>query len=200
MDNIFIFKGLKDTEKNIILNAFCNEKIYKKGEIIYSAENFQNSIGIIKSGKAVAINESVILNTFNENDAFGIAAVFCDDTSYVSTIIAKEDCKVLYIEKENLNKIFEQFPTVSINYIYYLSNKVRHLNKKINLISANTAEETVLKYLNTTKNDDGISTVNMNMTSFAKLLGLSRATLYRAIDNLESQGKIERKTNEFKVI
>lgn len=131
---------------------------------------------------------------------FGAAAVFGGDKTYVSTITAKSDCSILFITETQLKSIFESYPITAVNYITFLSDRVRFLNNKLCVISCMSAEDTVLTYLLNSCDSDGYANIPKNMTLFAKTLGLSRASLYRVLDNLEKSGNILKENKNIKVI
>lgn len=68
------------------------------------------------------------------------------------------------------------------------------------MISCTSAEDVVYKYLIDNMPDSKIVKIPVSFTLLAKMLGLSRATLYRGFDALEQKGKIKREKNIIKVI
>ena len=99
-----------------------------------------------------------------------------------------------------MKNLFLKYPQVSINYIEFLTEKVRFLNKKLSIISCNDADDTLYKYLCGICDSNGIASLPFSMTLLAKSLGLGRATLYRCLDSLEKDGIILRGNNTIKVI
>ncbi len=200
---LFLFKNLKEIEIEKIIAQLPKPLKFKKGEIIYSADTFKNAIGFILKGTAFAVSNNenkIYLKMFNENMCFGAAAVFGGTENYVSTITAKTDCEILFITEKTLEKIFTNHPKCAINYIAFLSDKVRFLNTKLRVISCVSAEDTILTYLSSVDSANGYANIPENMSLFAKMLGLSRATLYRALDILEKNGSILKENNKIKVI
>ena len=201
--NLFIFNNLDSDSINAISKTFPKGQSFKKGEIIYSKDTFKNAIGFVLSGNVVALannHNEILLKNFTANMCFGVAALFGGGDCYVSTITAKTDCKILFITEDELKSIFNEYPQVAINYITFLSNKVRFLNEKLRVISCMSAEDTLMTYFSSVADGDGYTNIPKNMTAFAKMLGLSRATLYRALDVLEKNGSILRENNKLKVI
>lgn len=202
LEKLFLFEGLTETEKKKILNSFEKPVAFKKGDVIYSAESFPNAIGFVVSGKAFAVtnnSHSLHMNSFENGACFGAAAIFGGD-KYVSTIVAETDIEVLFITENELKKIFINYPVTSINYITFLSERVRFLNKKLGLIASGSAEDTVFKYLSSSANSENYARIPKSMTLLAKMLGIGRATLYRCLDTLEQNGSILRENNKIKVI
>ena len=201
--NLFLFKNLDDKSLSKITILFPKPQKFKKGEIIYSNTVFNNAIGFIIKGSAFAVSNNqseVFLKIFSENMCFGAAALFGGDDTYVSTITAKTNCEILFLDEALLTEIFEKYPQTAINYITFLSDKVRFLNNKLCVISCMSAEDTVLTYLQNTCDNNGYADIPKNMTLFAKMLGLSRASLYRVLYSLEKQGNILKENNKLKVI
>ena len=202
-ENLFLLDGLTECERKIIISDFPASVNFKKGEVIYSADKFSNSLGFICSGKAFAVtnnSQGVFMKSFESGTCFGAAAIFGSGEKYVSTVIAKTDTTVLFINEELLNKIFLNYPKTAVNYISFLSDKVRFLNKKLSVLSCSNAEDTVLKYLSSVTDGENYALIPKNMTLLSKMLGIGRATLYRTLDNLETSGRILRENNKIKVI
>lgn len=203
IENLFLFNGLSDTEKNEIIKSFDLPTDFKKNDIIYSADNFPYAIGYVLSGTAIAVtnnDNNVHMRSFQKGCCFGAAAIFGGKDGYVSTITAKSDAKILFISEEKLKGIFLKYPNAAINYIEFLSDKIRFLNEKLSVISCTNAEDTVLKYLISVADSENNAVIPKSMTLFAKTLGLGRATLYRCFESLEKDGLILRENNNIKVI
>ncbi len=202
-EELFLIDGLSEEEKKQITESFKKPIFFSKGEVIYSADKFSNSLGFICSGKAFAVTnngQGVFMKSFEKGSCFGAAAVFGSGEKYVSTVIAKTDTEVLFISEEDLRQIFLKTPKTAINYISFLSDKVRFLNKKLSVLSCTSADETVYNYLSSVKDSDGYALTPKSMTLFSKMLGIGRATLYRSLDKLEENDKILRENNRIKVI
>lgn len=202
-NNLFIFKNLSQKEIKEISITLPEAVHFKKGDIIYSKTDFRGAIGFIINGSAFAVSNNqneLLLNKFEKNMCFGAAAVFGGGENYVSTVIAKTDTEILFITEEQLKIIFKSYPQTAINYIAFLSDKVRFLNTKLCVISCISAEDTLLKYLSTVTDADGYAQIPKNMTLFSKMLGVSRASLYRALDKLIENGNILRENKKYKVI
>ncbi|MBQ6847958.1 MAG: Crp/Fnr family transcriptional regulator [Clostridia bacterium] len=198
--DLFLLNNLSDNEKEQIISLLDKPFFFKKGKVIYSRNNFKKALGYIVSGKASAVNDSLFKKSFEKGNVFGAAAVFGSDNCYVSKIVAESDCEVLFISEETLKKIFNLYPVTTVNYIMFLSNKIRFLNLKLNMISCTNAEDTVYKYLIENMNSEKIVNLPVSMTTLARMLNIGRATLYRSFDSLEYSGKIKRKKNNIKVI
>ena len=193
LSQIFLFK---DVEHKLTLNDLGETKNFKKGESIYQKSNFENALGILLSGKAEALsNGEVALKRFNPLSVFGAAAVFANNETYVSEIVAKSDCKVLFISEERLKELFKEYPQTAINYISFLSSKICFLNEKISLFTADSVQSKLYAYLS--KNE---TAEKINMSALSKTLGIGRTSLYRALAELEQKNLIKKINGKVSVL
>ena len=190
-DNFFLFKNIQDEKIDYFLtfDGIC-EKKFSQGEIIQSCSTC-DTIGIITKGKAIIKSNvnGVIINKLGKNGIYGAAALF-DKPTYSTVVQAVTDCQVIAIDKGFVEKCIIESNVVSINYIEFLANKVSFLNKKINAYTAKSAENKLYTYLLQLPHSDNELELNIDMSTVAKMLGIGRATLYRAFEKLENSGAI----------
>ena len=202
-DTFFLLNGLNKQQICEIVANFSSPILFNKGDIVYSSQKFSNAIGYILRGVAVAKADNqneTHLKTFEKGMSFGAAAVFGNGEHYISTITAKTDLEVLFITENELLALFEKYPQTAVNYITFLSEKIRFLNKKLNVVSSSGTENTVFKYLTSLADKNGEILNFKNMSLVSKTLGISRASLYRALNDLEKSGYIIKENNYIKVI
>lgn len=194
--------GLSKEQKLDIVSRFGETYHFSKNELIYDSIHFEKAIGYIVSGKVTASDGgagAVVMKCFSEGQCFGAAAVFGAGDTYVSSIEANTETEILFISEIELRKIFEQYPLTAVNYITFLSEKIRFLNNRLSVIAGASAEDSLYRYLSMVADADGYAAVPQNMTLLAKLTGLSRASLYRSLSSLEAEGLIMRENNTWRV-
>ena len=130
-------------EREVLLCSF------RKDEIIYSPDHFEERIGLFLSGTAVAEKSkgTVILNTFEAGNCFGVATLFSQSKCYVTTIRAKSNCLVAFLSGESMIRLFREEPQISLNYIAFLASRIHFLNRKIDQFTAVSAEEKLTLWL-----------------------------------------------------
>lgn len=138
----------------------------------------------------------MLLSYFTRGSVFGAAALFGDNKEYISRIQAVSDCTVQFIEQERLAEIFKLDEQVAVNYISFLSSKIRFLNGKLSVMMQEGAQGKLYAYLYKL-GDEGYSG---KMTQLAKNLCIGRTSLYRSLENLEQNNLIVRKDGKIKVI
>lgn len=202
-DSLFLLDGLSDGEKEEIIASFPAAVKFNKGETIYSELNFSRAVALVISGGAVAATNNasgVVMKKFLPGMCFGAAAVFGGSEEYVSRVTAETETEIQFISEEFLTVLFKKYPQTAVNYIAFLSDRIRFLNNKLSVLSCQSAEDTVLMYLNSAADSDGYAFIPKSMTMLSKMLGLGRASLYRSLDSLEKNGHIIRENNKIKVI
>ena len=189
----YLFKGAEKSAFDIELSEPVT---FSKGQTIYSENQFSRSIGIVLSGlaKALPVGGQGVLSYFSEGSVFGAAAVFSDNKEYISRIEAVKPCKIQFIEEEKLSEIFQSHPKVAVNYISFLSTRIRFLNEKLSIMMRDGAESRLYAFLLKNGGYDG------KMTGLADTLCMGRTTLYRELTELEQKQLIVRQDGEIKVI
>ncbi len=202
MRDIQLFSGLNDAQlQSIVTDSRCQTVDHKAGENIYSADNFRRAVGIILNGTAEAnssINGGVTMRLLNKYECFGVAAVFSDGSQYVSYISAKTDCTVLFIPEQVISEAIERIPRFAKNYIAFLTTRIQYLNTLVDAYSSPNVEVRLARYIVAYVGGREVP-FNLNMTALSKSLGIGRASLYRALDELARAGLISRRDGKITV-
>ena len=193
MENLFLFQGVPEALEKLELP---DEVAYQKGEIIYGRDNYERALGILLSGKAEAFaREKSALTNFFVGDTFGAAALFGGE-EYVSVIRATTDCRVQFLPEKMLRQLFVDYPQTAVNYIAFLSAKVRFLNGKIATYTSAGVSGRLYYWLGANCDEAGHLPAGITMTKLAKTLNVGRTSLYRAVEELEKKGLIEKQNGK----
>ena len=195
----FLFAGLDLTEHELEEKMLAKAEFFAKGECVYNSASFRNALGIIVSGSVrVTTSDSenkVVLRDMSAGETFGAAALFGAGEHYVSTIHAACACAVVFIEEAELTELFQSNPKAALNYVAFLSSKIRYLNRKISELSMHGADARLLGYMKEHAGACGEVDMPGSMSLLAKTLGIGRSSLYRALEKLEANGHISKKEN-----
>ena len=169
-------------------------KVFEKGDVIYGGERC-GAIGVLLSGggECVAQSGGVLMKVFEAGEVFGAASVFGGGAA--SRITASTRSVVQFIDRETLLSWFTRFPQTSVNYIRFLSARVRFLNRKIALLTMDSAQARLMEYLTNQAGEAGVVRIQ-NMTQLAKTIGVGRTSLYRSLDALCETGWITRENHQ----
>ena len=197
LSKTFLFNGISPE----IIERCCSfsgwEIIsYSRGDIMLSADA-DKKIGIILDGKATIIsgNEDAIIKKLEKNDIYGVAILF-DEPTYLTRVISNGKCEVLTLSREFVQSCIEYDSKISLNYIEYLARKVSFLNSKIGAYTAKSVESKLYSYLIQLPRENNKVVLKTDFSAIAKMIGIGRASLYRAFDKLENQGLIIKNNKE----
>ncbi len=191
LKDLFLFNGLTDEERETVVAGLGEAIVFKKGDTIYDDRHFRRALGVFLDGKGIAGNGDTTRAAFSAGDVFGAAALFGAEDRYVSRIVARTACTVLFIPEERLRNILKAHPVCAVNYVTFLSEKVRNLNRKIEQYTGGNAAARLFRLL-CDKADENGRLENANMSALAHLSGLGRTSVYRAFAELEENGLVWR--------
>lgn len=197
----FLFSGIPEEDVRSLLAQECvRVNHYEKDQIIFDRENSQRALGIILYGSCVVTKESengkMPMSLLRQADLFGAASLFHDEEAYVARVTANESTWVLLICEAALRDMMRRDFRVTENYLRYLTARIRFLSARLDGFLPQSVEERVLNHIeNHAKN--GLYESEWSVSALAESLRISRTTLYRAMDKLVSEGKIERHGRAF---
>ncbi|MCQ2436651.1 MAG: Crp/Fnr family transcriptional regulator [Clostridia bacterium] len=149
----------------------------------------RSSLGFLEKGKVrIRVRDGgSLMNEVGAGEIFGAATAFlCDET--ISMVTAATKCRILFISRDTLERIFAGHPSFAIAYIELLSEKILFLNKKVYALTSADSVGALAALI--AEQSAGEDTVSMNLSATADRLSIGRATLYRAISTLKNDGLI----------
>lgn len=161
-----------------------------RGETAYERHRFRRCLGILLTGRMQVRKEALLVSTLQAGDIFGAAALFNEQEDYPTTLTALEDCRLLLVPQEEVRKLVQRCGGFSEDYITYLSGRIRFLSSRLDAVSADRGESKLARYLLTA--EAGTGEVTLSATQLCQRIGVGRATLYRAFEEMEKTGVIAR--------
>lgn len=193
-----LFRGLPPSVLTRILAVSdCTAAEYEKNEVVYDKTNFYRSLGIVLEGRLRVTKENadkrpIVMSTLQRGAMFGAAALFNSEPEYATKITAIERSRVLFLPQRLVKRMIEREPDIAENYIRYLSERILFLNRKIYFLTAGTAEQRLAGFLLDNLAVGEFSEMPMTMHRLADALNMSRASLYRAFDELTASGAVSK--------
>lgn len=170
-----------------------------KGGVIYAPHAFRRCLGVVLEGRVQVNKGALIMSVLEPGDLFGAAALFNDRADYATTLTARAPCRVLLLPQALVEELMGRFPEVGRNYVAYLSGRICFLSGKIDALTAGSAERKVAQYL-LSRLEGGWVELDCSATGLARRLGVSRASLYRALDALAGRGILRREGRRVQVL
>lgn len=195
-----MFDGLNNDEINSLFTLLEKPITLSKYDELYQ----NNMIGIILSGSATVkrnndIGDSITIRNMYSGELFGAVSILGEWKNGMSSIIANESCNILYINEQTFTKILKQYPQISINYIKFLTEKIRFLNRKLDAFTAKSTEERLYEFLLSQADNKNNVILPFGMAELARRLNVGRTSIYRDIESLQSKGLILRNGHNFKI-
>ena len=175
---------------------------FSRGDTICDPATAGRALGIVLEGRAEAVaptREKAVLAVFGPGGTFGAAALFGGD-GYVSRIRAVTACAVVLLPEELLRQWFQRCPQMAVNYIGFLSSRVRFLNGKIAIFTQDSAQHRLYRWLRANCDECSRLPEKLSMTKLAGTLSMGRTSLYRAMEELAEAGLIVRDGKRIEVI
>lgn len=171
---------------------------FSAGETVYQPHQFRRCLGFLLAGQVQVTNAALSVSVLEAGELFGAAALYNDLPDYATTLTARTPCRVLLLPQALVEELMGRFPEVCRSYVAYLSERIRFLSGKIDALTAGSAERKVAQYL-LSRLDGEWAELDCSATGLAQRLGVSRASLYRALDALEARGAVRRAGKRFRI-
>jgi len=203
LKSTLLFRGIDSESLNIMLDCLKpTVRRCKQREIIVAYGQPFQGIGIIASGKVALAKEThsgnrIIMGILEASDIFGGMVAFSDHRIWPMTVIAQEDCVLLFLPPDRITGICSNtcasHSTLIMNMLQILSNRASMLDKKIEHISARNIRGRISGYFLDTylqsSNKDFILT--MKRHELADYLNIPRPSLSREMGLMRDDGIIE---------
>ncbi|MDD3230420.1 MAG: Crp/Fnr family transcriptional regulator [Oscillospiraceae bacterium] len=191
MQGIPLFQGVSfQTAQAAFQDCGCHCCSFSAGETLPQ----KRQIGLVCCGEVRAFRQSagggeVLMNFFETGDVFGLAAAFLQADDTLSLLRTKRVTKILFLELPLLRKLLKADVKTAENYISYLSGRVAFLTRRISVASGGTAEQRLSAWLLAQKTDkNGLISLPCTVANLSGLLGISRSSLYRVLENMQQCG------------
>ena len=152
--------------------------------------------GRIRVSKPVSGDRRILISTLEAGGLFGAASLFTEQPEVGNDLRTLAPCTVALFPEPLLEAWFRQDFRLTRNYLGYLTGRIHFLNARIAGFTAGSAECRLAHYLLgrlPAGAEAGEVLLSTSMMALAQTLDISRASLYRAVENLEAQGVLCRR-------
>lgn len=176
-----------------------------KGKTLMTQKHFSRCLALILKGNAsvtkIGLNRhKTVINRLSEGDVFGMASLFYEEAEYPSEITAESALRLAVFPKDAVEEAFATSPEFAKAYVTLLSEKILFLNKKISAFSEGDASEKVLRWVLTMANGENEFVLPCSVSKLSQMLGIGRASVYRAFDILQNRGIISREDKKIVIL
>lgn len=182
-----IFRSLPEKKLSEILSDLrCKTVSAADGEEVSA-----NGLGLflILSGSVLVFRKGhglpVLLQRLEKGKVFGAASLFSEENESVTILRAEGDASAFFLPIGLIEELIRDNSTFALSYVTFLSGKIRFLNKRMSELSAPSVTQKLAAFL--TRKENSIAQTKVKLAS---ALGVGRASLYRALDELTELGLI----------
>ncbi len=182
-----IFRSLSDSKlSDIVSDTRCKTVYAADGDDISA-----NGLGLflILSGSVLVFRKGnglpVLLQRLEKGKVFGAASLFSEENEAVTILRAESDASAFFLPIGLITELVREDSAFALSYITFLSGKIRFLNRRMSELSAPSVTQKLAAFL--TREENSIAQTKVKLAS---ALGVGRASLYRALDELTEMGLI----------
>ncbi|MBO4384872.1 MAG: Crp/Fnr family transcriptional regulator [Clostridia bacterium] len=194
-----LFRGLTGSGLDAAINE-AEELELMQGELLFS--DALRRIGVIARGSAKAVKPKkdgfVTMSILGYGDVFGAVSVMGGELPSAEARALKP-LTALVFSPEAFARLMKNDFKLTENYCSYLISRIRFLTERVECMAGASASEKLIKYLESNA-VSGVCHIPFGMDSLARAISVSRATLYRAVDELEKNGSIARSGHDIRLL
>lgn len=168
---------------------------FAAGTPVFRSGDAERRLGVLVSGSAEVYKPTgagrLLMSVLTPGALMGAASLFLADAHAVTEVDALIPCEVLFFDEETLKTLMQENFSLAENYFCYLTERIHFLTGRIESIASPTVADKLLNYL-AQNAQDGAVDVPQGYSRLANALSVSRASLYRVMDELEREGRIAR--------
>lgn len=147
--------------------------------------------GSIKVSTGIATGGSILINQLGKGGLFGVCNLFLP-SKLPTTIQALSKTTLAMVDKELVRNRLTENPKSMEAYARFCNEKLQFLLGRLNSLSSTSAQSRLCRYIAGHTADGKITLSNKQRLSQA--LGMSRATLFRELAQLEKQGILKQES------
>lgn len=195
------FKSLSASQIEVVQQQFVQQH-YRAGETIYLAGDRANRLAIVAAG-SVKVQRStwdgkdVLLDILVPGDHFGSLAELGDEV-YPDTAIAHTECCILSTTSAQFARILQQYPSVAIDSLAIVAERLRDAQSTIEQLSAYPVEQRIASALSNLarkvgvdKDGDTLIDIPLSRQDLAGMAGATVETASRVMSEFKRDGLID---------
>lgn len=193
LKSIPYFSGLSPVELEAI-KRHVFEKIADRGELILLEEEAAEAVYFVASGAVKVFKTSPegkeqILCLLRPGESFNDVPIF-DGGPNPASVIAMSPVALYGINKSDMQTLLREYPSMAINIIKVLAERVRHFVSLVEDLSFRHVTSRVAKLLLEHAGDGTSPRPRLTQQDMAAMVGTAREVVGRSLKVLEEEGAI----------
>jgi CRP-like cAMP-binding protein len=208
IDKIGKLKIFKNFSKAELMKIFGNVrysiKKFSKGSLIYTSGEKVEKLMILIEGEVITemvdFNGKILeVERMKSPDILASALLFSKDNFLPVDVLAVKDVAILYIEKEDLIRLFQSNNVLLLSFLEDIGEKFQFVTAKLRVNSFHTIREKITMYLLNLYNQQNKSnelTIPLTLEELANLFGVTRPSLSRVFSQMQKEGLFVKRGNK----
>ena len=191
-----ILHGVSDDLRTLLEEAEVRVR-YRDGELIQKRGDSVPGLRIVRAGAVRAGNvgadgESLTLGVFGPGQTFGEMTLFAD-LPRTFDVYASGPTTIGHIDKDRMEELLRDHPELTRVFLRTLAMQLHAALELVEDLRRLPVTVHVAKLLSTmAKTDRHMTTLEVTHESLSQTLGVTRASVARALDRLEQEGLLRR--------
>lgn len=199
-----LFRGFSAEEIAPLFADAPEPRRFARGEALLGPGSTERVLGFLLEGAAIVTHGAspVAMSRLSPGACFGMATLFADGAPFPNEIRAETACTALFLPREWAENLLSREARFASNYIALLSERILFLNRRIDTFTADDVSARLRGMLEDfwlRQGKGGAFTLPCSYTQLAALLNVGRASLYRALEQLEREGLFTREGRVFRL-
>ena len=195
LESIPYFSGLTPQAREALSTAMFEKTVSRNEALLWEGEPggplYVVGKGRVKIFRTSAEGKEQVLRVMQPGDSFNEVPVF-DGGNNPASAMAMEDGNVYGIRREDMQRILQGHPQLSVNIIRVLSRRLRELVSLVEDLSFRHVTGRLVKILLENAVETGRESPDRRLTQqqMAAMVGTAREMVGRSLKNLEAMGAI----------
>lgn len=195
LERVSLFAELNPNEI-VQLEAVGQELTVLKNTMIISEGDETDRLYIVVEGKAHALRSDasgrqLIVNRFGPYDYFGEMSFF-DRSARCATVITKAKCNLMTLPRKAFFELAGRHPDIYLTVIRSLLGKIRKATRQIEELAFLDVYGRLARFFVENQNADGQIEEKLTQQDLADIVGSSRETVNRIVNELVAGGYISK--------
>jgi CRP/FNR family cyclic AMP-dependent transcriptional regulator len=178
------------------LEALCQERTVPKNTLVINEGDETDCLYIVRKGRASALRSDeagrqFVVNRFGPGDTFGEISLF-DSNARSASVVSNTRCTLMVMPRKSFFEFATRYPDIYRNMIRTLLAKLRRATDQISELAFLDVYGRLVRFLIENQTADGVIEEKLTHQELAAIVGSSRETVCRIVNQLVDGGYLSR--------
>jgi CRP/FNR family transcriptional regulator, dissimilatory nitrate respiration regulator len=210
-----LFKGIPEAEITLLLANRISLKTYRPGELVALQASLYDHLllvskGFVRGEMTDTLGRSTLIEEIHAPRAIAPAFLYATENRLPVALIAVPDTEIASIPRNQFTTMMQQDARLLTNYLNSMADRSRFLSEKLRMQRFGTIKSKLARYLlELSQRQATALNISEALNNFsiphtqqqlADTFGVTRPALARTIKQLETEGLIQAKVKQFRIL